>query len=371
MNDAVKHIFNTIEEAGYEVYIVGGYVRDYLLGIPSYDVDFTTSCPPEELLKLFPKAILVGLAFGTVKVNIDNEFYEITTYRKEFGYSNNRHPDKVEFSKNIEDDLIRRDFTINAMAMDRNEEIVDLFNGKEDLEHRLIKTVGVPEERFSEDALRMLRAIRFVSKLDGQIDISTLDAIYLHHHSIRKVSIERVRDELNKLFVGIGCDKAISLLISSNIYKELKFFTINRLEKLYGAHSTSYLLKWALLDLKSIEYADWKFSNKQIKLLKEIKALLKLDNLELKHMYYFSFESIKIVNDYKKFVEDIQILYNQLPIQSRKDIKVSSTEIIHFFEEKPGKWVGEVVEDLERLILENRLNNSQTDIYDYLRKRGI
>jgi tRNA nucleotidyltransferase (CCA-adding enzyme) len=369
MNESVRYIFKTIEDAGYEVYIVGGFVRDYLLGIDSYDIDLTTSCPPEVLVKLFPKAILVGMSFGTVKVILPDDTYEITTYRKEFGYSNNRHPDKVAFSDDLTDDLIRRDFTVNAMAMDLNYNIIDLFEGKEDLKHRLIRTVGVPEERFQEDALRMLRAIRFVSKLNGQIDIATLDAIYLHHHSIRKVSTERVRDELNKMFIGPGCDKAIELLISSNLYKELKYIRRERLEFIMDKGIQSSLLKWAMLDLKPVEYQDWKFSNKQVKLLKEMKQLLRSKSLENRHLYFFSRESIELVNEYKKFVDNINLMYNQLPIHNRKEIAVSTDEMINYYNIRPGKWVGELVEEIEINILENKLKNTKDDIFTFLRDR--
>lgn len=156
-------IFETLENSGFECYAVGGCVRDVLLNIQPNDIDITTNATPDEILDCFKeyRTFELGKKFGTISVMNEDDIFEITTYRIDGKYNDSRHPDKVEFSRNLKDDLARRDFTVNAMAMDKNGNIVDLYNGKEDLNNQLIRAVGNAEERFTEDALRIFRALRF------------------------------------------------------------------------------------------------------------------------------------------------------------------------------------------------------------------
>ncbi|MBL7045470.1 MAG: CCA tRNA nucleotidyltransferase [Parcubacteria group bacterium] len=200
--DEVRAVSETIESAGFEVYLVGGCVRDLLLEKTPKDWDMTTSAKPEEIEKLFEDTFYEN-DFGTVGiVNKDTpeesvRVIEVTPYRLESEYSNARHPDKVEFSKNLEDDLKRRDFTINAMAYNlKKGELVDLYKGEEDLKRGSLVAVGDAEERFSEDALRMLRAVRLSAQLSFTIDPDTMGAITKHIDLLAKISKERIRDEL-------------------------------------------------------------------------------------------------------------------------------------------------------------------------------
>lgn len=196
--DDVKRILNTMHNAGYEAYIVGGCVRDMLLGHRPYDYDITTSAEPLEVKALFAKTIDTGLQHGTVSVLMNGEAYEITTYRIDGTYLDSRRPESVTFTKSLEEDLKRRDFTINAMAYCIEDGVVDLFGGQKDLDNGLIRCVGKPEERFSEDALRMLRAIRFAARFGFEIDPSTEKAIKLMAERINNISAERVHVELTK-----------------------------------------------------------------------------------------------------------------------------------------------------------------------------
>ena len=202
----VNKLINRIREAGYEAYVVGGCVRDTLRNVEPHDIDVVTSATPEEVKKVFPdlQTIDTGIKFGTITVIYDDEQFEVTTYRMEGRYSDSRHPDEVEFVTDIKDDLSRRDFTINAMAMTIDDEskiteLIDPFNGKADICRRLIRCAGNANERFKEDPLRMLRAIRFAAKLHFNIEDAAYDAICNNAKLLSTVSAERITKELKEM----------------------------------------------------------------------------------------------------------------------------------------------------------------------------
>jgi len=197
-----KYIIDTITEAGYEAYVVGGCVRDSLLGREPVDWDVTTSARPEQVKALFQRTIDTGLQHGTVTVMLDKESFEVTTYRLDGEYEDSRHPKEVIFTPSLEEDLGRRDLTINALAYNDEKGLVDLFGGCEDLEAGIVRCVGVPEERFREDALRMLRAIRFCAQLGYTMEQGTLDAVSRLAPTLARISAERIQAELVKLLVS-------------------------------------------------------------------------------------------------------------------------------------------------------------------------
>ncbi|MDR0984285.1 MAG: HD domain-containing protein [Ruminococcus sp.] len=188
----------------FEAYIVGGCVRDMLLGTLPVDYDITTNATPEQIKEVFSeyKTIDVGIRYGTVCVIIDGESIEITTYRIDGEYKENRHPENVKFTANLEDDLSRRDFTVNAVAVGINGEVTDPFNGKNDVKNKIIRCVGDPEKRFGEDALRIMRAVRFASVLVFEIEENTKKAIFKLKDNLNTISAERIGSELKKLLVG-------------------------------------------------------------------------------------------------------------------------------------------------------------------------
>lgn len=195
-------ILHTLEEAGYEAYVVGGCVRDSILGRSPDDWDITTSAKPEEVKALFRRTVDTGLIHGTVTVMLDKEGFEVTTYRVDGEYEDGRHPKEVSFTASLEEDLKRRDFTINAMAYNPKRGLVDLFGGVQDMEKRIIRCVGNPLERFTEDALRILRAVRFSAQLGFSIEGETLKAISVLAPNLKYVSAERIQVELLKLLVS-------------------------------------------------------------------------------------------------------------------------------------------------------------------------
>ncbi|WP_300381472.1 CCA tRNA nucleotidyltransferase [Clostridium sp.] len=208
----VEFIINNFYNNNHEAFMVGGCVRDSILNKTPKDYDITTSAKPEETLSLFEKTIPTGLKHGTITIVLNSDNYEVTTYRTEGIYIDNRHPSSVAFVTDIRDDLSRRDFTINALAYNNTLGLVDYFNGLEDLNNRIIKSVGDPNIRFQEDSLRMLRAIRFTCQLNFKIEENTFKAIQLNKHLIENISKERIRDELCKILISKKPSKGFELL---------------------------------------------------------------------------------------------------------------------------------------------------------------
>ena len=213
----VKFIIDTYYNNNYEAFMVGGCVRDSLLGLKPKDFDITTSALPEITENLFTKTIPTGIKHGTVTVVIDKENFEVTTYRTEENYIDNRRPEKVEFVKDLKEDLSRRDFTINAFAYNDKEGLIDYFNGMDDLKNKVIRAVGDPNKRFNEDALRMLRAIRFSAQLGFSIESKTYDAIKDNVQLINNISNERIRDELCKILLSDNPCEGIETLRETNM----------------------------------------------------------------------------------------------------------------------------------------------------------
>lgn len=199
---SVSFIISSLNDAGYEAYIVGGCVRDYLLGKQPKDWDITTSALPEDVKRVFAHTYDTGIEHGTVTVLIDKVGYEVTTYRIDGEYKDNRHPESVIFTNKLTGDLARRDFTMNAIAYNDSEGFVDMFNGMEDLRMGIIRAVREPSERFREDALRMMRALRFSAQLGFEIEENTKRAICENASLIKNISMERIRDELIKLILS-------------------------------------------------------------------------------------------------------------------------------------------------------------------------
>ncbi|MCR4695767.1 MAG: CCA tRNA nucleotidyltransferase [Lachnospiraceae bacterium] len=198
----VKNIIEELNKAGFEAYAVGGCVRDSILGRIPNDWDITTNAKPLDVKSIFRRTVDTGLKHGTVTVLIGKEPYEVTTYRIDGEYEDSRHPKEVSFTSDLKEDLLRRDFTINAMAYNDTDGLVDIFGGMEDIEAKVIRCVGEPKERFSEDALRLLRAIRFAAQLGYNIEEKTYEAIKELSPTLKNISAERIQAELNKILVS-------------------------------------------------------------------------------------------------------------------------------------------------------------------------
>lgn len=253
---SVLKIYDLLEKNNFEAYFVGGSVRNILMGIPVKDWDLTTNATPEDLLKLFPDGYYNN-DFGTVGIPLDDStIAEVTTYRTEQGFSNKRHPDKVNWGKTIQEDLSRRDFTINAIALkliNSESKFIDPYDGQKDIKDKIIRTVGKPSERFKEDALRLLRAIRFATVLSFDIDDATGKEIVSDAPLIQQISFERIRDELLKILASDNPSKGIILLKDAGL---LKFILPELLEGINvsqvrpGRHHTTDVFTHNVLSLK-------------------------------------------------------------------------------------------------------------------------
>lgn len=234
--EEVKKLMQNFADAKYEIYVVGGAVRDMLMGKITKDWDFTTNASPEEILKVIPEGFYDN-KFGTVGLTIDGfeKPFEITTFRTEEGYSDARHPDKISWGKTLDEDIERRDFTINAMAIDKDERIIDKYGGQKDINEKLIKAVGDPDARFGEDALRMMRAIRIAAELGFLVEEKTFEAIKKNSALIQKIAKERIKDELFKLLASPNPYDGILLFRNSGLMAEI----LPEMEKCFGVEQKS------------------------------------------------------------------------------------------------------------------------------------
>jgi len=238
VKEHILSIVNQFRERGYQCYLVGGSVRDLLLGHPVYDYDFATDAHPETVMRMFRRVVPTGIKHGTVSVIMsDDSTYEITTYRSDGAYIDGRRPEQVSFSKTLEEDVLRRDFTINGLAFDVfSAEVIDYVGGLDDIGRRIIRTIGNPVERFSEDGLRTYRACRFASKLGFDIDQDTFNAISRTLDVARKLSVERVRDEFKKILETEKPSVGIELLRKCGL---LNLF-LPELDECYGMDQNKY-----------------------------------------------------------------------------------------------------------------------------------
>lgn len=261
----VKKVITDLEKAGHEAYIVGGSVRDFLLEENPKDWDVTTNAKPEEIQKVFPESFYEN-KFLTVTVKTGSEKIpevEVTTYRLEAGYSDKRHPDDVRYAKTLEEDLLRRDFTINAMAMDAKKKIIDPSHGQKDLKNKILRTVGKPEERFSEDSLRMLRAVRLATVLGFEIEKKTAEAIKKNSIWLEAISKERIRDELVKMIMVDKAANGINLLKELHLLK----YILPELEENYGVgQNKHHIYDCYTHAVKALEFTAKKDFNMHVRL---------------------------------------------------------------------------------------------------------
>lgn len=376
-------IIRTLKQHGYEAYFVGGSVRDYLLNRPIDDVDIATSALPEEVMAIFPKTIPVGLKHGTVVVLHDGVPYEVTTFRTEGTYENYRRPESVTFVRSLYQDLERRDFTMNAIAMDDTGQFIDPFAGQAAIEKRIIRTVGAAEDRFSEDALRMMRAIRFVSQLGFQLEEKTKEAMIEQASLLTHISVERKTVEFEKLMAGPFAARAFSLLVETNVFMYLpglaeKREALQQLSNYEWPALTSAAERWSfLLYALHIEHASsflrqWKLANRLIKDVQTILHALSIVRsfadwtrerlYEIGAAAALSAEAVRSLVNGEKGEENIQALRDQLaalPIRTRQDLAVTGKDIIDWYGRKGGPWVEEALRQLEQAVLAGIVENEK------------
>jgi tRNA nucleotidyltransferase (CCA-adding enzyme) len=385
-------ILRMLESAGFEAYFVGGSVRDYILQKAIHDVDIATSATPQEVKKIFDKTVDIGIDHGTILVLYGNASYEITTFRTEEKYVDFRRPSSVSFVRSLQEDLMRRDFTMNAIAMDSMGKIIDPFNGRGAISERRIETVGKAIERFQEDALRIMRAVRFISQLSFQIERKTLTALSKMAHLLEKIAVERKSAEFEKLLIGKDRRKAILLMIETNIFAYLPSLRNEKesLDKLltYECEKLNLNEMWSLfiyslgIKGKSVEdfLRDWKLPLKQIKEIQHILRFLntRLENEWHKHDLYLAGENTLI--SVEKLYQTIKrcygsetlnkymALYQLLPMKDRSEMDVTGRDLMDWYLRKGGPWVKEMLLKIEIGILEGKVENKKMDIREWLMK---
>ena len=237
MNQNAMQILNTLNTAGFEAYFCGGAVRDSLLGNEPKDTDVTTNATSEDILRLFPDSDFVGASFGVHLVKVNGEQFEVARFRVDSTYSDNRRPDSVKFTNNVAEDVTRRDFTVNALLMDADGKVTDLVGGLVDLENRVLRCVGNPDARFQEDALRLLRAVRFCVEKEFEMESNTFHAVKRNAHLVANVSVERVMVELSRMLVSGHADVAFTLLLETG----LATYVMPELNEMVGCeHNSSF-----------------------------------------------------------------------------------------------------------------------------------
>lgn len=359
MKDIALKLINKITSAGFEAYIVGGFVRDYILGIESNDVDVNTNATPKDLMAIFKDSISPPEDYGSVTVIYNNIRFEITTFRKETGYLDNRRPEKIEYINDLYEDIVRRDFTINSLCMDKDGNIIDLLNGREDIDKRLVKAIGNPIDRFKEDSLRILRAVRFSITLDFELDKDLVKAIKKCKNLLKNLSYYRKKDELDKIFTSKNSLKGIELLKELGLDKVLELKNLDKVKR-----TNSLIGVWAVLNVTD----KYPFTNNEKVLIKDINTVLEHNNLDPMMLYKYGLYVNSVAGEMKDLdIKKIAESYENLIIKNRKEIDITSTEIIEVTNKKPGPFINEIYKSLEREILYRRLNNNKEDIIKYIK----
>jgi tRNA nucleotidyltransferase (CCA-adding enzyme) len=377
--EQARPVMQQIEAAGFEAYFVGGSVRDTILNKPIHDVDIATSAYPEEIKQIFHRTVDTGIEHGTVMILDHGKGYETTTFRTESGYQDFRRPDEVTFVRSLQEDLQRRDFTINALAMKEDGTVIDLFNGLKDLKAGMIRAVGTPQERFHEDALRMMRAIRFASQLDFKIEKKTLAGIQENAALLSKIAVERTRVELEKLLLGENPANGISALIETNLYEYCPMLAhfksgLTQLLALNDWHLSSETEAWSLLSyaffLQGKQVTTflkaWKTSNQVLEdtqaIVSAVSPLLEGEPSKLL-LYHTGRERLasanKIANLFGGEIDTPELLeqYDQLPIKSKKQLAINGGQLMKQANLTPGPMIGTILTQLETAVVNGEMEN--------------
>ena len=359
MNKTIYNVLKTFEDNSYEAYVVGGYTRDKILkNEESFDVDITTNAKPKDVKELFPNLDIKLHEYGNVSFELDNYKFDITTFRKDISY-NNRRPDKIVYVDSLKEDINRRDFTINTICFDKDLNIIDYYDGIKDLKKKIIKSVGNADEKFKEDPLRILRAIRFSTYYKFKLDKDVKNAIINNKELLRELSYERKKEELSKIFCSNNKKYGINLL------KKLELLEPLELKNIDNVKLTNDLIGvWATIT--DVPYA---FTKKEKELIKKINLLMNEDINDVFVQYRYGFYPISVVGDLKKLnAKRLSQKYNDLPIKDRDEINITPEEICEILQKEPGNFIKDVMEKIEKEILLKKLVNEKEIIKKYIKE---
>ncbi len=354
MNKILKNILIAIEKKGYEAYIIGGYVRDSLIGKSSYDIDICTNATPKELINIFPNAStknLGGISFKIKEYNI-----EITTYREEIKYQN-RKPIEYNYVNNLITDLKRRDFTINTICMNKRGEIIDLLNGIEDLNNLCIRLIGDPSVKLVEDPLRIMRAIRFATILNFTIEENLLASLTKYSHLILDLSSTRIKEELTSILISPNVKYGLNLLETTGILKLLdisydNLVPIKNIEGMYAQITIGYKLPFTKVEKTNIN---------------AIKNILNEKEITNYTIYKYGLYLSKIAGAILDIPQSyINKLYKNLPIKELKDINITPKEIVSILNIDYSKKISQILSELEFFIISGKIKNKKSDLIKYI-----
>ncbi|RRK10980.1 CCA tRNA nucleotidyltransferase [Lactiplantibacillus garii] len=389
--EAARPVLETIEAAGYEAYFVGGCVRDTILGKPLHDVDIATSAFPAEVKGLFKRTVDTGIEHGTVMILDHGNGYETTTFRTESGYQDFRRPDQVTFVRSLKEDLKRRDFTINALAMKTTGEVIDLFDGLSDLKAGVLRAVGVAEDRFHEDALRMMRAVRFASQLDFKIEPATLQAVTDNAALLTKIAVERTRVEWEKLLLGQTPVRGLNALLSTGLYQYMPLMAdqraaLERLVALPAWQLTTVESAWTLLcwltQRRSVASVRqflkvWKTSNDLIThvtaAVVALAALQANGQLTSQENFDTGLDALTTANQvatvlgFGQSQAKLAAVYAALPIHDKHELAINGGDLLKHQLVTPGPAMGQVLAACLRAVITGQVSNEPAKLLDFAR----
>lgn len=359
MYNRALEVLNILFDKGYLAYIVGGYPRDMVLGIKSNDIDICTNATPKEIIGIFDTENISDTNYGSVRVIYKNYHFDVTTFRKEIKYENNRKPVKVKYINDLKKDLLRRDFTINTMCIDKDGNLIDMLGAREDIDKKIIKTVGNPRYRIKEDSLRILRAIRFASVLDFEIDSKTFNYIKKYGYLLKGLSYSRKKEELNKIFASVNKEKARWMIIDSGIDRYLGISNLSEIvlcDDIIGI--------WSQLEVDE----EYPFSKVEKEMIKNIRRM-NMEEFNEYTVYKYGLYVSSVVGSIKGIsYKDINDIYHDLVITSRRDIDIKAMDIANALNSKPGKYISDIFNEIEYLIVMKKIRNNKEDIIKYIKK---
>ena len=360
MFEKAIEVLKIIEKKGFKAYIVGGYVRDIYLSLNASDIDIATSATPKDLIKIFKKNVIIDENYGSTKLTYKNTCFDITTFRRDIKYKDNRKPTEIEYVDSIGEDLNRRDFTINTLYMDKDGNIIDILNAKKDINNKVIRCVGNADEKLKEDSLRILRAIRFATVLNFKIDKELEHAIKKNISTLKELSFHRKKEELNYIFRSSNYEYGLELI---NKYKLDKHLGLSKIKKL--KQTSDVLGMWAQISY-SDEYPFSRLERETISKIREMLIYKKIDNYSLyKYGILISLTVGEILGiDKKKVLKD----YEELSIHSEEDIVFNNLDIANILGLEPSYKTKEILSDIEYKILSNKLKNDKNDLKEYIIK---
>jgi len=358
MNETAIKLLKKINENGFVSYLVGGYPRDLYLGRQCIDFDICTNATPMELKKIFGNIISTNEKYGCVSLIINNIKFEITTFRREIKYIDNRKPVEIEYINSLSEDLIRRDFTMNTMCIDSNGQLIDLLNGKEDINNKIIRTVGLSDKKISEDSLRILRAIRFATTLNFKLDEELKESIKKYSYLLKNLSYNRKKEELDKIFSSQNLKYGLSLIKELGLYEPLE------LQNFENLVPTKYLIGiWSQLNVID----KYTFNSTEKESIQLINELINKDVLDNNNLYKYGLYISTIVAEIKGV--DIKLInekYNSLYIHNKSDINIDANEICKILNKEPGEYLKKIFNKIKYKIINKELNNEKQELYNYI-----